>query len=57
MGIKKKMQRQFCFDFCRRESQIRRHYYGKYFSQKFDISGSASTMQRCIINNISKNKH
>ena len=57
MGIRDKMRRQLYFDFCRRKGQIRRHYDGKNFRQKFVISGSVSMMQRCIINNISKNKH
>ena len=56
MGIRKKMRRQFYFDICRRKGQIRRHYDGKSFSQKF-ISGIVSTMQRCIIKNIGKSKH
>ena len=37
--------------------QIRRHYDGKNFRQKFVISVSVSTMQRRIMNKISKNKH
>ena len=56
MGIRKKMRRQFYFVFCYREGQMWRHYDGKNFRQKF-ISGSVSTMQQCIINNISKKKH
>ena len=57
MGIRKKMRRRFYFDSCRHKGQIRRHYDGKNFRQKFVISGSVSVMQRCIINNINKNKH
>ena len=57
MGIRKKMRRQFYFDFCCRNGQIRRHYDGKNFRQIFVISAGVSTIQRCIINNISKNKH
>ena len=52
----KKMWQQFFF-FCPPEGQIQRHYDGKNFRQKFVISGSLSTMQQCIINNIRKNKH
>ena len=52
--IRKKMRRQFYFDFGRRKSQILRHYDGNKFSSK--ISGSVSTMQRHI-SNLSNNKH
>ena len=45
------------FFFGRPKGQIQRHYDGKNFRQKFVISGSLSTMQQCIINNIRKNKH
>ena len=31
MGIREKIRRQFCFYFCRRKGQIRRHYNGKNF--------------------------
>ena len=31
-------------------------YYCKIFCQKIVISGSVSTIQRCIVNNISQNK-
>ena len=48
MGIRKNKRRQFYFDICCRK--------GQNFRQKFVISGSALTMQRCIINN-RKNKH
>ena len=44
-GIRKKMRRQFYFDFCRRKGQIQRHYDGKIFSRKYVISGSASMIQ------------
>ena len=47
---------QFYFDFCRLKGQIW-HYTAKNFCQKFVISGSVSTMQQCIVNNISENKH
>ena len=53
--IRKKMWRQFYFDFCRSKGQIRRHYGCKNLSkmskicQKWVISGSASTMHWCII--------
>ena len=53
--IRKKMWRQFYFDFCRSKGQIRRHYGGKNLSkmskicQKCVISGSAWTMHWCII--------
>ena len=57
MGIREKMRRQFYFDFYCRKSQIWRHYDGKNFGQNFVISGGVSTIQQCIINNISKNKH
>ena len=46
------MQQQFYFDFQRRKGQMWCHYDGKKFRQKFVISGSASTMQQCIINTI-----
>ena len=53
--IRKKMWRQFYFDFCRSKGQIRRHYGGKNLSkmskicQKCVISGSAWTMHWCIL--------
>ena len=56
MGIRKKMRRQFYFDFYRHKGQIQWHYDGKNFRQKFVISG-VSTMQQYIINNYSKSKH
>ena len=31
MGTRKKMQRQFYFNFCRRKGQTQRHYNGKSF--------------------------
>ena len=52
MGIRK-LPQQFYFDFCHRKGQIHWHYDDK---RKFVISDSVSTMQWCIINNISKNK-
>ena len=55
MGISKKLLQQFYLDFCHRKGQKRHHYDGKNFCQKFVISGSISTMQRCIINNTTKN--
>ena len=57
MGIRKKMCWQFHFDFCRRKGQIWQLYDCKNFRQKFVIFDSVSTMQRYMINNISKNKH
>ena len=57
MEIREKMRQQFYFDFCHRKGQTRLHYDGKNFRQKFITSGSIFTMQRCIINNISKNNH
>ena len=57
MGIKKRMQQKFNFDFCCHKGQISQQCDGKNFCQKFVISGSVSTMQQCIKNNISKNKH
>ena len=57
MEIRKKMWRRFYFNSCRHKGQIQQHYDGKNFHQKFGIFGSVSMMQRCIINNISKNKH
>ena len=55
MGIRKKMRRQFYFDLWQRSdtTALRR----QSFRQKFVISSSVSTMQRCIINKISKDKH
>ena len=43
------MRRRFYFDSCHRKGQIRRHYDGKNFRQKFVISGSLSMMQQFII--------
>ena len=57
MGIKKKMRWKFYFAFRCREDQIQRHYDGRNFGEKCVVFGSLSTMQRCIINNISNNKH
>ena len=58
MEIRNKIRRQFHFDFCRRKGQTwRQNYNGKNFHQIFVILGSVSTMQQCIRNNISKNKH
>ena len=57
MGIRKKMRWKFYFAFRCREDQIQRHYDGRNFGENCVVFGSLSTMQRCIINNISNNKH